>query len=174
MELHDLKPAQASRRPRKRGGRGPGSGPGKTAGRGHKGQRSRAGFSRRAGFEGGQMPLIRRVPKRGFTNIFRTRQEVVNLGDLNRFEDGSTVGEIELVAARLIQGARIYRPDPEGTPLLVRPRPFRIKVLGGGELERRLTVRAHAFSASARRKIEAAGGTVDLIGANAGNSEDQT
>ena len=174
VSLHELAPPEGAVRPRKRVGRGPGSGTGKTAGRGHKGAKSRSGYSLRRGFEGGQMPLVRRVPKRGFTNIFRTRQEVVNLGDLNRFEDGSTVGEIELVAARLIQGARIYRPDPEGSPLLVRPRPFRIKVLGGGELERRLTVRAHAFSASARRKIEAAGGTVDLIGANAGNSEDQT
>lgn len=112
------------------------------------------------------MPLVRRVPKRGFTNIFRTRQEIVNLSDLNRFEDGATVGEMELVAARLIHGARIYRTHPDGPALLVRPRPFRIKVLGGGALERRLTVRAHAFSASARRKIETAGGTVDLIGDN--------
>jgi large subunit ribosomal protein L15 len=117
------------------------------------------------------MPLIRRVPKRGFTNIFRTRQEIVNLNDLNRFEDGATVGEIELVAARLVHGARIYQTEPDGPTLLVRPRPYRIKVLGGGELERRLTVRAHAFSAAARRKIEAAGGTVDLIGGNADNTD---
>ena len=117
------------------------------------------------------MPLIRRVPKRGFTNIFRTPQEIVNLSDLNRFEDGATVGEIELVAARLVQSARIYRAHPDGPAVLVRPRPFRIKVLGGGELERRLTVRAHAFSATARRKIEAAGGTVDLIGGNTDNTE---
>ena len=120
------------------------------------------------------MPLIRRVPKRGFTNIFRTRREIVNLGDLNRFEDGATVGEIELVAARLVQSARIYRADPDGPARLVRPRPFRIKILGGGALERRLTVRAHAFSAAARRKIEAAGGTVDIIGGDAESSEDQT
>ena len=119
------------------------------------------------------MPLVRRVPKRGFTNIFRTRSEIVNLGDLNRFEDGATVGVMELVTARLVQGARIYRPHPDGPAFLVRPRPFRIKVLGGGELERQLTVRAHAFSTSARRKIEAAGGTVDLIGAGAKNSESQ-
>ena len=173
MSLHELAPPAGAVRPRKRVGRGPGSGTGKTAGRGHKGAKSRSGYSLRRGFEGGQMPLVRRVPKRGCTNIFRTRQEVVNLGDLNRFEDGSTVGEIELAAARLIHGARIYRSHPEGSPLLVRPRPFRIKVLGGGELERRLTVRAHAFSASARRKIEAAGGTVDLIGADTSNSEGQ-
>ncbi len=119
------------------------------------------------------MPLIRRVPKRGFTNIFRIRQEIVNLSDLNRFEDGATVGEIELVAARLVQGARIYRADPDGPALLVRPRPYRIKVLGGGELDRRLTVSAHAFSASARRKIEAAGGTVEIIGGNAEKSDSQ-
>ena len=173
VSLHELAPPEGAVRPRKRVGRGPGSGTGKTAGRGHKGAKSRSGYSLRRGFEGGQMPLVRRVPKRGFTNIFRTRQEVVNLGELNRFEDGSTVGEIELVAARLIHGARIYRPHPEGSPLLVRPRPFRIKVLGGGELEKRLTVHAHAFSASARRKIEAAGGTVAFIGADAGNSEDE-
>ena len=116
------------------------------------------------------MPLIRRVPKRGFTNIFRTGQEVVNLGDLNRFEDGAMVGEEELVASRLVRGARLYRANPEETLVLVRPRGFRIKILGGGELERRLTVRAHAFSATARRKIEAAGGTVDIIGENSGQS----
>ena len=171
MSLHELAPPEGAVRSRKRVGRGPGSGTGKTAGRGHKGARSRSGYSLRKGFEGGQMPLVRRVPKRGFTNIFRIRQEIVNLSDLNRFEDGATVGELELVAARLVHGARIYRTDPDGPALLVRPRPYRIKVLGGGELERRLTVRAHAFSAAARRKIEAAGGTVDLIGRNAENTE---
>lgn len=174
MSLHELAPPEGAVRPRKRIGRGPGSGTGKTAGRGHKGAKSRSGYSLRRGFEGGQMPLIRRVPKRGFTNIFRTRREIVNLGDLNRFEDGATVGEIELVAARLVQSARIYRADPDGPARLVRPRPFRIKILGGGALERRLTVRAHAFSAAARRKIEAAGGTVDIIGGDAESSEDQT
>ena len=174
MSLHELAPPEGAVRPRKRVGRGPGSGTGKTAGRGHKGAKSRSGYSLRRGFEGGQMPLVRRVPKRGFTNIFRTRREIVNLGDLNRFEDGATVGELELVAARLVQSARIDRADPDQPPRLLRPRPFRIKVLGGGELERRLTVRAHAFSAAARRKIEAAGGTADLIGGNAESSQDQT
>lgn len=173
MSLHELAPPEGAVRPRKRVGRGPGSGTGKTAGRGHKGAKSRSGYSLRRGFEGGQMPLIRRVPKRGFTNIFSTRQEIVNLGDLNRFEDGTTVGEIELVAARLVQGARIRQLDPDQPPRLVRSRPFRIKVLGGGELERQLTVRAHAFSAAARRKIEAAGGTVDLIGGDAQDSQNQ-
>ena len=171
MSLHELAPPEGAVRQRKRVGRGPGSGTGKTAGRGHKGARSRSGYSLRKGFEGGQMPLVRRVPKRGFTNIFRTRQEIVNLSDLNRFEDGATVGEIELVATRLVHGARIYRAEPDGPALLVRPRPYRIKILGGGELERRLTVCAHAFSAAARRKIEAAGGTVDLIGGNAEHTE---
>ena len=173
MSLHELAPPEGAVRPRKRVGRGPGSGTGKTAGRGHKGAKSRSGYSLRRGFEGGQMPLVRRVPKRGFTNIFRIRQEVVNLGDLNRFEDGATVGEVELVAARLVQSARIYRTHPDGDALLVRPRPFRIKVLGGGELERRLTVRAHAFSGSARRKIEAAGGTVEIIARGGGDAQNQ-
>ena len=120
MSLHELAPPEGAVRPRKRVGRGPGSGTGKTAGRGHKGARSRSGYSLRKGFEGGQMPLVRRVPKRGFTNIFRIRQEIVNPSDLNRFEDGATVGELELVAARLVHGARIYRTDPDGPALLVR------------------------------------------------------
>ena len=163
MSLHELAPPEGAVRQRKRVGRGPGSGTGKTAGRGHKGARSRSGYSLRRGFEGGQMPLVRRVPKRGFTNIFRNRQEIVNLVDLNRFEDGATVGETELVAARLVHGARLYRPDPDAPAVLLRSRQFRIKVLGGGELEKRLTVQAHAFSAAARRKIEAAGGTAAVI-----------
>ena len=116
------------------------------------------------------MPLIRRVPKRGFTNIFRTRQEIVNLADLNQFEDGATVGEIELVAARLVHGARVYRPHPDAPAVLLRSRRFRIKILAGGELEKRLTVQAHAFSAAARRKIEAAGGTVAVIGKGSGEN----
>ena len=165
MSLHELTPPEGAVRARKRVGRGPGSGTGKTAGRGHKGARSRSGYSLRRGFEGGQMPLIRRVPKRGFTNIFRTPQEVVNLGDLNRFDDGATVGEVELAEARLVSGARVFRTGPDAPPVVIRSRRFRVKVLGGGELERRLTVRAHAFSAAARRKIEAAGGRVELIGA---------
>ena len=168
MSLHALTPPDGAVRPRKRVGRGPGSGTGKTCGRGHKGARSRSGYSRRRGFEGGQMPLIRRVPKRGFTNIFRQEYEVVNLKDLNRFADGAVVGEVEFVAARLVRKARLHATGTGKTPVLVRPRRFRIKVLGGGPLERRLTVRAHAFSAAAIRRIQEAGGSVEVIGQTSG------
>jgi len=143
MKLHDLSPAPGSKKERKRLGRGPGSGTGKTAGRGHKGQRSRSGFSQRFGFEGGQMPLVRRVPKRGFTNIFRVEYSVVNLSRLADFE-----GEITpetLAASGLV---RAKRP---------------VKILGEGEVDRALNVSAHKFSASARAKIEAAGGTCEVI-----------
>jgi large subunit ribosomal protein L15 len=143
MRLHDLSSAEGSKKDRKRVGRGPGSGLGKTAGRGEKGQKSRSGYSRRAGFEGGQMPLIRRVPKRGFTNIFRTEYTVVNLAQLAGLE-----GEIgpELLASKgLVRAGR------------------RLKVLGDGEVESALTVRAHKFSKSARAKIEAAGGTCEEL-----------
>ncbi len=164
MSLHQLQPPPGATRARKRVGRGPGSGTGKTAGRGHKGARSRSGYSLRRGFEGGQMPLIRRVPKRGFTNIFRVGNEVVNLGDLNRFDEGAVVGPEELVAARLVRRARLVQRGPEGSPPeLVRPRRFRIKILAKGALDRELTVRAHAFSAAARRAIEAAGGTAEVL-----------
>ncbi len=139
MKLHELKPAPGSRHKKKRVGRGPGSGVGKTSGRGHNGQRSRSGYSRRAGFEGGQMPLIRRVPKRGFTNIFRVEYSIVNLRDLESFE--GTVGPKELLARGLV---RKNRP---------------VKVLGDGELTKTLTVQAHKFSASARKSIEEKGGT---------------
>ena len=138
MKLHDLKPAPGSRESRRRVGRGPGSGLGKTAGRGHKGQKSRAGYSSRPGFEGGQMPLIRRVPKRGFNNIFRVEYAVVNVGDLEGFE--GVVGPRELESKGKVR---------KGRP---------VKVLGGGEVTGVLTVQAHKFSAEARRKIEAAGG----------------
>ena len=143
MRLHELSPAEGSKKDRKRVGRGPGSGLGKTAGRGEKGQKSRSGYSRRPGFEGGQMPLIRRVPKRGFTNIFRTEYTVVNLAQLAGLE-----GEIgpELLASRGLVRA--------GRPL---------KVLGDGEVDSALTVRAHKFSKAARAKIEAAGGSVSVI-----------
>lgn len=143
MKLHDLTPAKGSKKDKKRVGRGPGSGLGKTAGRGHKGQRSRSGYSRRPGFEGGQMPLVRRVPKRGFTNIFRVEYAVVNLGDLAEME-GDVTPESLAAAGRVRRG----RP---------------VKVLGDGEIGRALTIKAHAFSASAREKIEAAGGTVEEI-----------
>lgn len=140
MKLHDLAPAKGSKRPRKRVGRGPGSGNGKTAGRGHKGQKSRSGYSRRLGFEGGQMPLVRRVPKRGFTNIFRTEYAVVNLDRLAGLEGDQATPET-LAQQGLVR---------KGLP---------VKILGGGELDRPLTVVAHKFSRAARAKIEAAGGT---------------
>jgi len=147
MELHDLHPAPGAKRPRKRVGRGPGSGHGKTAGRGHKGQRSRSGFSRRYGFEGGQMPLVRRIPKRGFTNIFRVEFQVVNLRDLERvFADGDTVSPKEMIDKGLVRrGKRL------------------VKVLADGELSKKLTVRAHKFSASARVGIEKAGGSCEVV-----------
>lgn len=143
MKLHELSPARGSKRAKKRVGRGPGSGRGKTAGRGHKGQRSRSGNSLRRGFEGGQMPLVRRVPKRGFTNIFRQEYEIVNLSRLAELE-----GE---VTPELLSGKGWIRP---GRPL---------KVLGGGEISTALNVSAHKFSATARRKIEAAGGSCRVI-----------
>jgi large subunit ribosomal protein L15 len=143
MKLHELSPAKGSRRARKRLGRGPGSGTGKTAGRGHNGQRSRSGFSRRRGFEGGQMPLIRRVPKRGFTNIFRKQWAIVNLENLTDFE-----GE---VTPEILQQQGVIR---RGLPL---------KVLGNGEVSKALSIKAHKFSQSARAKIEAAGGSCEVI-----------
>ena len=143
MKLHDLSPAAGSRPNRKRIGRGPGSGKGKTAGRGHKGQKSRAGFSRRRDFEGGQMPLLRRVPKRGFTNIFRTEYEIVNLTGLADLEGAVT-------PAVLADKGRV-RP---GRP---------VKILGQGDVDRALTVSAHKFSAAAKRKIEAAGGSCEVL-----------
>jgi large subunit ribosomal protein L15 len=146
-ELHNLKPAAGATRKRKRIGRGPGSGSGKTAGRGHKGQRSRSGYSRRWGFEGGQMPLVRRIPKRGFTNIFRVGYQVVNLRDLDRvFDAGDTVSP-ELMADRGL----IRRGD---TP---------VKILAAGELGKKLTVQAHAFSKNAQAGIEAAGGSCEVV-----------
>lgn len=149
MRLHNLKPRPGAKHPRKRLGQGESSGHGRTSGRGGKGQSARSGSSIRIGFEGGQMPLIRRMPKRGFSNArHTTRYLPVNLDGLNRFEDGATVDETALRAQGLANG----RADG-------------IKVLGGGELKRRLTVRAHAFSAAARTKIEAAGGTCEVIGA---------
>ncbi len=144
MKLHELSPAAGSTRPRKRVGRGPGAGPGKTAGRGRQGQRSRSGYSRRVGFEGGQMPLIRRVPKRGFTNIFRTEFSIVNVSQLAGFE-GEVTPET-LLASGLVR------------------RGMRVKILGGGEIEAPVAVKAHRFSRSARAKIEAAGGSCEELG----------
>ncbi len=147
VKLHELKPAPGSRKDRKRVGRGTGSGHGKTAGRGHKGQKSRSGGSKGPGFEGGQMPLQRRLPKRGFTNPFRREFAEVNVGTLARFDPGSEV------TPELLAEHRVVRKS-------VSP----VKILGSGELDRPLTVRAHAFSAQAVRKIEAAGGKVEVIG----------
>ena len=143
MKLHDLSPADGSTRDRKRVGRGPGSGLGKTAGRGHNGQRSRSGYSRRFGFEGGQMPLVRRVPKRGFTNIFRVENAVVNLRDLADME-GEITPEI------LVEQGLARRGMP-------------IKILGDGEIQNALKIKAHRFSRAAREKIEAAGGSCEEI-----------
>jgi large subunit ribosomal protein L15 len=144
MKLHELTPAKGSRRAKKRVGRGPGSGRGTTAGRGDKGQKSRAGYSRRPGFEGGQMPLIRRVPKRGFTNIFRVEYQVVNLSRLADLEG-------EITPDLMVEKGLVRRGMP-------------IKVLGNGEVSSAVTVRAHAFSATARGKIEAAGGRCEVVG----------
>ena len=146
MELNDLKPKKGSRKTRKRVGRGPGSGQGKTAGRGEKGQKSGSGSSRQLGFEGGQMPLHRRLPKRGFTNIFKRDYAVVNVSELDRFDNGATVDESALREAGLIKG----RNDG-------------IKILGDGKLSKKLTVDATKFSESARKQIEAAGGTCQEI-----------
>ncbi len=147
MELHDLRPAKGAKRARKRVGRGPGSGTGKTAGRGHKGQKSRSGYSRRYGFEGGQMPLVRRIPKRGFTNIFRVEYQLVHLADLEEaFEDGARVTLEALLEKRLVRAGK----GP-------------VKVLSDGDLAKKLTVQAHKFSRAARAKIEAAGGSCEVV-----------
>jgi large subunit ribosomal protein L15 len=147
MRLHDLKPRPGAKHRRKRLGQGESSGHGKTSGRGGKGQTARSGSSIRIGFEGGQMPLIRRIPKRGFNNArHATRYIPVNLQDLNQFDDGARVDEAALRSAGLANG-------PSSG----------IKILGDGELTRKLTVSAHAFSASARSKIEAKGGSCEMI-----------
>jgi large subunit ribosomal protein L15 len=145
MDLSSLRPAPGARKPRKRVGRGPGSGLGKTAGRGHKGRKSRAGGNSPRGYEGGQMPLQRRLPKRGFKNPFRREFAVVNLGALSRFEDGATIDPAAIVAAGLGRRGAL------------------LKVLGKGAIDRKLTVKAHAFSASAKAAIEARGGTVEVV-----------
>ena len=154
--LSKLKPPKGSRHKTKRVARGPGSGTGKTAGRGEKGQTSRSGKGTgvKVGFEGGQMPLQRRLPKRGFINPFRREMEIVNLRDLLRFEAGSVVDPEALAAAGLV-------------PTLKNG----VKVLGVGDLDRALTVRAHAISESARKKVEAAGGKVELLSTRALSAE---
>ena len=148
MKLHELSPAKGSKHARKRLGRGPGSGTGKTAGRGEKGQKSRSGHTQRPGFEGGQMPLVRRVPKRGFTNIWRTEYTVVNLSQLEQL-DPSTGGD-EVTPDLLVARGLTRRGRP-------------VKVLGVGEVGRAFKVKAHRFSKSARAKIEAAGGSCEEL-----------
>lgn len=152
-ELHDLSPAAGSHRNRKRLGRGPGSGTGKTSGKGHKGTKARSGGSTSPHFEGGQMPLHRRIPKRGFTNPNRVEYQVVNLRDLDRFEDVVTLESLR--EAGLIGHSR--RP---------------VKVLGQGDVAKALSVEAHAFSKSAQEKIEAAGGSVSVFGTTAEAAQD--
>ncbi len=146
MRLHELKAPQGARRAAKRKGRGPASGLGKTAGRGQKGQGARSGAKTRRGFEGGQMPLFQRLPKRGFTNIFKQKWSVLNLAALNSFEEGTTVTPQLLKEAGLLKSLR----DP-------------LKILGDGELKHRLVVQAHRFSGQAKAKIEAAGGKAEVI-----------
>lgn len=146
MKLNELSPPAGSRKKRRRTGRGVGSGQGKTAGRGTKGHNSRSGGGVRPGFEGGQMPIHRRLPKRGFTNIFRKRYAVINVRDLAQFEIGSDVDEAKLVQAGLVKGRR------DG-----------IKLLGHGDISHALTVRVNLISRSARQKIEACGGSVEVI-----------
>jgi large subunit ribosomal protein L15 len=146
MKIHDLSPAEGSRKQRKRVGRGTGSGHGKTACRGHKGQRSRSGGRLRLGFEGGQMPLQRRIPKRGFTNIFRKQYNIINIKDLNQFSPNTTLGAAELKKSGMVKGAG-----------------GDIKLLGMGEIAHPVTIKVQKVTKTARSKIEAAGGKVELI-----------
>ena len=147
MKIHELSPAPGSNRPVKRIGRGPASGQGKTAGKGHKGQKARAGRGMNPGFEGGQMPLQRRLPKRGFNNIFAKEIAIVNVAALDAaFDNGAVVDSATLIEKGLV------KKELDG-----------IKVLAHGELTKKLTVKAHAFSAEAKAKIEAAGDTAEVI-----------
>ena len=146
MRLDDLRPAPGSNKKRKRVGRGEGSGHGKTSCRGHKGQGARSGGNVQPGFEGGQMPLQRRLPKRGFFNPFRVEMSVVNLSQLEKLTESGEIGPENLAAHGLIAGKN-----------------RRVKILGEGSLTRALTIKAHGFSASAKEKIEAAGGKAELI-----------
>ena len=147
MKLHELSPAAGSTKERKRIGRGAGSGQGKTAGKGQKGQNSRAGGGVRVGFEGGQMPISRRLPKRGFCNVFAKNIAIVNVSDLDRFEADSVVDIVALRSARLVRG------NVDG-----------VKILGNGEISKSLKVIVDAVSASAREKIEKAGGSIEVCG----------
>ncbi len=146
MNLHDLSPVPGSTQVAKRKGRGIGTGNGKTAGRGHKGQKARSGGGTRIGFEGGQMPLARRLPKRGFHNIFAKPLEAINVSALEKFEDGATVNVSDLLEKGILSKCE------NG-----------VKILGNGALTKKLTVRANAFSASAKEKIEKAGGKAEVI-----------
>lgn len=146
MKLHELRPAEGTNKARKRLGRGTATGQGKTAGKGQKGQKARSGGGVRLGFEGGQMPLYRRLPKVGFTNIFRKEYAVVNLSDLERFENGT------VVTPELLKEAGLVKAMKSG-----------VKILGNGELTKNLTVQAHKFSKSAVEKISATGGKVEVI-----------
>lgn len=146
MKLHELSPSPGSRQTRKRVGRGPGSGLGKTSGRGQKGQNSRSGGGVRVGFEGGQNPIFRRLPKRGFTNVNRKEYAVVNLKDLNRFEDGTEVTPALLIETGIVRNPR------DG-----------IKILANGDITVKITVKANKFSGAAAEKIEAAGGNTEVI-----------
>lgn len=146
MKLHELRAVPGAKKTRKRRGRGQASGQGKTGGRGMNGQKSRSGGGTRPGFEGGQMPLYRRIPKRGFTNIWATEYEILNVDDLNRFEAGT------VVTPEMLKELKMVKQVKDG-----------IKILGDGELEKSLTVQAHKFSKTAIEKIEAAGGKAEVI-----------
>ena len=146
MKLHELQPAEGSTTAKKRLGRGVGSGLGKTSGKGHKGAKARSGGGKRPGFEGGQMPLTMRLPKRGFTNKWRVEYATVNVERLNIFEDGAVVSPVELIQAGILKNVQ------DG-----------VKILGNGEITKKLTVQANKFTASAKEKIEAAGGKVEVF-----------
>ena len=146
MKLHELSPVAGSKKEPKRIGRGHGSGQGKTAGKGHKGQKARSGGSIRPGFEGGQMPLQRRIPKRGFNNIFAKKIVAINLSDLNVFEDN------EVIDAKALIDKGIIKKEYDG-----------IKILSNGEMSKKLIVKANAFSEAAKQKIEEAGGKAEVI-----------
>ncbi|MDL2287254.1 50S ribosomal protein L15 [Eubacteriales bacterium OttesenSCG-928-G02] len=146
MKLHELSPAPGSSKPNYRKGRGPGSGNGKTAGRGHKGQKARSGGGVRPGFEGGQNPVYRKLPKRGFTNHFAKEYTIINLNKLEALENGTVVDINYLISNGIV------KKELDG-----------LKVLGNGELTKKLTVKAKIFSASAKEKIEAAGGTTEVV-----------
>ena len=146
MKLHELSPVEGSKKEAKRIGRGHGSGQGKTAGKGHKGQKARAGKGMRVGFEGGQMPLQRRIPKRGFNNIFAKKVVAINVGTLNKFEDGAVVDIAALTEKGIVKNSFDS-----------------VKILSNGTITKKLTVKAHAFSKDAVAKIEAAGGKTEVI-----------